>query len=205
MNDYETLEYWDKKYSEPQKEFDWFFADLTHPVLSEFLLGHLEPFKAHGTVIHAGCGNSRLSFQLYRLGFTRIVHFDFSPVVIEQLRKDLQTEFGATPEVAQDLFRVVDATDMSEFPTASADLVFEKSLLDALCCGTELGEKYELELFRVLRPGGTAIILSYSIARKLNFPLRRWEVQYHELLLQSKPRIVGAPPVYHHALICTKK
>ena len=54
-----------------------------------------------------GCGNSRLSMDLYDVGFTRITNIDISEIVIKQMQESNKTD---RPDM---LFYQMDATKMS--------------------------------------------------------------------------------------------
>jgi len=63
--------------------------------------------------------------DLYNDGFKNIVNMDYSPVVISNMQRRHKALEGVK-------WVVMDATDMSEFPPCSFDVVLEKGTLDAL-------------------------------------------------------------------------
>eukprot|EP00996_Jenningsia_fusiforme_P002793 NODE_3610_length_946_cov_42.738016_g3316_i0.p1 GENE.NODE_3610_length_946_cov_42.738016_g3316_i0~~NODE_3610_length_946_cov_42.738016_g3316_i0.p1 ORF type:complete len:205 (+),score=28.68 NODE_3610_length_946_cov_42.738016_g3316_i0:107-721(+) len=202
MPDYETLCYWEARYAK-ESEFDW-FCDLSNPILAAFF----EELELDPSVpmLHMGCGNSRLSIQLYQKGFTSAIHTDFAPSCIERMRETFRSEFPTSLADPGFLFQVVDVTDMAGFQDGSFACVFEKSLLDALSCGDDgLKERYEREVYRVLRPGGRLVIISYSASREQCFPPSRWRVTHRELLLRDgQMQSASSPEVFHHAYVCDR-
>lgn len=71
-----------------------------------------------------GCGNSKLSEDMYRDGFRCITNIDYSEVVIENMK-------DRSPEARSMQWIVMDMTDL-KFPNGSFDVVIEKATLDAL-------------------------------------------------------------------------
>ena len=75
-------EYWDSFFLKRKEEaFEWYgtFKDIQ---------AHLSilnlPFTAK--ILMIGCGNSKLSVDLYDFGYENIVNIDFSELVIEEMR-----------------------------------------------------------------------------------------------------------------------
>lgn len=80
-----------------------------------------------------GCGNSKLSDQMYEAGYHDILNIDISPSVIEQMQ-------AASNERGYDKMRweVMDATNMDTIPDHSIDVIIDKGTLDALISGKNL-------------------------------------------------------------------
>ena len=68
-----------------------------------------------------GCGNSQLSVELHKAGYTNMVNIDISPVCVANMKEEY-------PELS---FLEMDMTRLS-FPDNSFDLVVEKATLDSL-------------------------------------------------------------------------
>jgi ubiquinone/menaquinone biosynthesis C-methylase UbiE len=100
-----------------------------------------------------GCGNSKLSDQMYKAGYTNIVNIDISPSVIEQMKKEF-------PEM---VWEVMDATKMS-YKDGEFDVAIDKGTLDALISG----KNYDIctamlkECMRVLKESGQLIQITYG-------------------------------------------
>jgi len=71
-----------------------------------------------------GCGNSKLSQQMYEAGYHDIINIDISPAVIEQMKNKY-------PHM---VWEVMDVTDI-KYPNAYFDCVMDKGTLDALISG----------------------------------------------------------------------
>jgi ubiquinone/menaquinone biosynthesis C-methylase UbiE len=71
-----------------------------------------------------GCGNSKLSQQMFEAGYKDIINIDISPSVIEQMNKQY-------PHM---VWEVMDATEMT-YPDGHFDCVIDKGTLDALISG----------------------------------------------------------------------
>ena len=68
-----------------------------------------------------GCGNSQLSVELHKAGYTNMVNIDISSVCVANMKEEY-------PELS---FLEMDMTRLS-FPDNSFDLVVEKATLDSL-------------------------------------------------------------------------
>jgi 2-polyprenyl-3-methyl-5-hydroxy-6-metoxy-1,4-benzoquinol methylase len=69
-----------------------------------------------------GCGNSTLSEDLFQDGYKNVVSMDYSPVVIEKMKKKY-------PHLD---WVVMDVTDMNTVETGTYDMVIDKGVMDAL-------------------------------------------------------------------------
>src|SRR4029078_7907165 len=67
-------------------------------------------------------------------------------------------------------FAIMDATNLSDIPKHSLDLIADKALLDALFAsgpgGIRLAQRYLLECARILRPGGVLVIMSHTLSNR---------------------------------------
>lgn len=114
---YKLQEYWDKRYTK-ENNFEWCkrygdFKDLMH-----------RHVRKSDRILMLGCGNSTLSEDMYSDGYRNIVNIDFSPVVIENMKRKCQ-------DMVDMKWIVMDITDMTFAPN-SFDVVIEKATLDAL-------------------------------------------------------------------------
>lgn len=74
-----------------------------------------------------GCGNSKLSEQLYNIGYKNIINIDFSTFVIDQMNHKYKE---ICPEMQ---FLEMDACEMT-FENSSFDFVIDKGLIDSILC-----------------------------------------------------------------------
>lgn len=122
-----------------------------------------------------GCGNSKLSADLYDVGYHQLTNIDISHVVIKQMN-DLHR--NDRPGL---LFTQMDATALT-YPDSSFSAALDKGTLDALMPDdapetVATVDKYWDEVTRVLRPGGRYVcvsLLQSHILRKVieYFPAR---------------------------------
>lgn len=114
---YKLKEYWDERYSK-EDSFEWCKS------YGDFKQLLTENINKSDKILMLGCGNSSLSEDMYHDGYKNIVNIDFSPVVIENMRRKCQ-------DLVNMEWRVMDITKMS-FTPSSFDVVVEKATLDAL-------------------------------------------------------------------------
>ncbi|KIK08922.1 hypothetical protein K443DRAFT_671972 [Laccaria amethystina LaAM-08-1] len=97
--EYRTKSYWDQRYSQESVEdsFDWFksYSDLAD------IIHELIPDKS-SKILMLGCGNSKLSEDMWEDGYHNIVNTDFSKTVIEQMRRrhEVRPEMECMPHIS---------------------------------------------------------------------------------------------------------
>ena len=119
---YKIQEYWDERFSK-EETFEWCksYADFKHLLC--------ENVQKSDRILMLGCGNSRLSEDMYNDGYRNITNIDFSPVVIENMTRKCRGMVDMQ-------WMVMDITKLS-FDQSSFDVVLEKATLDALLqCST---------------------------------------------------------------------
>jgi ubiquinone/menaquinone biosynthesis C-methylase UbiE len=104
-------------------------------------------------ILMVGCGNSKLSQQMYEAGYKKIVNIDISPSVIEQMRK-------ASPDME---WTVMDATQLT-YGNEEFDFVIDKGTMDALISGKDydICTKMLSESMRVADRDGQLILITYG-------------------------------------------
>ncbi|TDL24082.1 S-adenosyl-L-methionine-dependent methyltransferase [Rickenella mellea] len=119
--DYVTKEYWDERYAKENDDgaFDWFksYADIAD------LIREYVPDKA-SRILMLGCGNSKLSEEMYDDGYKNIVNVDYSGVVIGQMKKKHEE---SRPEME---WFEMDIQELS-FGDESFDVAIDKGTMDA--------------------------------------------------------------------------
>jgi spermidine synthase/ubiquinone/menaquinone biosynthesis C-methylase UbiE len=108
-------------------------------------------------LLQVGCGNSKLSVDMYDVGYTTLTNIDISEVVIEQMKKQYRDRESCK-------WLVQDATAM-EFPDGSFSVVLDKGTLDAMMSEEsdsvhEMVRNYFKEVSRVLKPMGRFVCVS---------------------------------------------
>eukprot|EP01017_Pseudomicrothorax_dubius_P019589 TRINITY_DN2151_c0_g1_i3.p1 TRINITY_DN2151_c0_g1~~TRINITY_DN2151_c0_g1_i3.p1 ORF type:complete len:254 (-),score=58.78 TRINITY_DN2151_c0_g1_i3:322-1083(-) len=187
--EYARPEFWNKRFEEAKGFFDWYIE------YSQFKR-HLEevfPISKTDKILMVGCGNSRLSEEMYDDGYSNIINIDISDVVINIMNQ--HTESVNKPME----FIVMDATSMP-FRDASFDVVIDKGTLDALMCNPESdqeGQRLLAEMRRVCAPGGRILIVSHGSPhhRKLLFkkviPMEGHEISWIKQTLSDTSQIIN--------------
>lgn len=114
---YKLQEYWDRRYTK-EDNFEWC---KSYDDFKELIHKHV---KTGDRILMLGCGNSTLSEDMYYDGYRNIVNIDFSPVVIENMKRKCK-------DLVEMEWMVMDIARMT-FPESSFDVVIEKATLDAL-------------------------------------------------------------------------
>lgn len=106
-----------------------------------------------------GCGNSKLSDQMYEAGYEDILNIDISPSVIQQMKQ-------ASVKKGYEKMRweVMDATDMAGIQDHSVDVLIDKGTLDALISGknNDICVKMLRQYMRVMKEDGQFILITYG-------------------------------------------
>uniref|UniRef100_A0A336LKZ2 CSON009529 protein n=1 Tax=Culicoides sonorensis TaxID=179676 RepID=A0A336LKZ2_CULSO len=152
-SEFGSTEYWDKFFkARGKKAFEWYGE---YPELCGILHKYI---KAKDDVLVVGCGNSKLSSDLYDVGIKKITNIDISTTVIAQMQK-----INRHRDEMQ--WKQQDVTQMTDFESESFSVVLDKGTLDALT--TDESEEvinrvraYLSEMTRVLKIGGRFICVS---------------------------------------------
>ena len=117
--EYAKANFWEDRYVQNGGFFDWYaeFPQL-NPVFKEYGI------ENDDKVLMVGCGNSKLSGQMFKNGYGNVVNIDISPSVIAQMKEQF-------PDL---VWQVMDATDL-QYKDGEFDVVMDKGTLDALISG----------------------------------------------------------------------
>ena len=144
-----------------EAQYDSFYhSSLDKEVLSDITVGIwprdrvqaiLHDAPTGDTVLDIGCGNGHLLYQL-RHKFTRLMGLEYSAHRLEQAKINL-SDLAFTPVLGS-------AEDMSSITTGSIDCIVSADVIE------HIPDVYKAcaEMFRVLRPGGIAVINTPNIA-----------------------------------------
>jgi SAM-dependent methyltransferase len=175
MPKYGQPEYWDERYSDDNKPFDWLFDFKELRPLIELLL----PDKEEQLFL-IGCGNAPFSPHLTTKGkYTKVWNTDISPVVIAQ-------QAAMYP---RQRWEVMDVLHMPTIQNGSLPVVIDKSLIDTLLCyndSEKLITKMIDELYRVLAPGSRFISFSLHPIEEVEDKYRRpdrydWQTSFYHI------------------------
>ena len=132
MTDYSSLSYWENRYTNEHLEiFEWY---QTYETLKEKIGEYIKPTDK---ILNVGCGNSRLSEELYEDGFEDITNIDFSTKVISQIEEKNKSKY---PKMT---FKIMDVLDMQEIQTGSFNVAIDKGTLDSILCGDNSGNNVQ--------------------------------------------------------------
>ncbi|XP_066295235.1 eEF1A lysine and N-terminal methyltransferase-like [Branchiostoma lanceolatum] len=177
--EFSSAAYWDKFFRKRgEKAFEWYGE---YPELCGILHKYIKPQEQ---VLVVGCGNSRLSEDLYDVGYRGLTNMDISDVVVRQM-----TERNAEKR-AEMKFLQMDVMKM-DFPDSSFSAVLDKGTLDALMPDSQSETQERVtwmfdEVGRVLKVGGRYVIITLSqehILEKLMqyFPQEGWITRVHKV------------------------
>ena len=195
--EFQQQQYWEKFFSKRSAPFEWYgqYTDLCD-VLHKYA-------KPTSQVLVVGCGNSKLSEDLYDAGFHKIDNIDISDVVIRQMTAKNKL---SRPDMK---FTKMDILDMS-YSNAIFDCVIDKGTLDAIFSNTDdvTVQKVDRifdEVGRVLKIAGRYLCITLAqdhILQKLlqYFNESDWLLRVHRVLLGREEgegsRLGGALPVF---------
>merc|ERR1711924_180648 len=110
-----------ERYTRDPEPFDWYqrWAGLKD-VLMEYI-------QTNHQVMNLGCGNSRLSEEMYEEGFHNITNVDISLVAIKAMQEKYADNAGM-------IYQQMDCRSM-EFPDGVFNVVLDKGSLDSILCG----------------------------------------------------------------------
>ncbi|XP_023292079.2 eEF1A lysine and N-terminal methyltransferase homolog [Lucilia cuprina] len=151
--EFAQTDYWNAFFKKRgEKAFEWYGEYLE---LCEQIHKYV---KSNDKILMLGCGNSKLSMDMYDSGYKNIVNIDISAVAIKKMQE-------INSRTRSDMkFLQMDATQMS-FENEQFSVAFDKGTLDALFVDDtpevrDTVEKYFKEVSRVLRTGGRYICIS---------------------------------------------
>ncbi|GAB6023407.1 hypothetical protein CHUAL_008195 [Chamberlinius hualienensis] len=151
--EFREKEYWESFFKKrKQKTFEWYgsYGDLCS-ILHKYI-------KKMDIVLVIGCGNSKLSADMYQVGIENVTNIDISEVVIKNMSK---TYSKVAPKMK---WLKMDATKM-EFDNETFQVLLDKGTVDALMTDDsseviEIVDKMFKEVERVLKFGGRFICVS---------------------------------------------
>ncbi|CAD8114373.1 unnamed protein product [Paramecium sonneborni] len=201
-NHYGKLEYWERRYSENDKPFEWYQNyDNLKDIVTQYI-------NHNSRILNIGCGNSNIPEDMYKEGYQWIVNLDFSKVVIEFMKE----KFKSYPTHFQ--FVLADARDLP-FPNDSFDCVFDKGLLDAVLSGdysAQNSKKVINHIYRTLKKDtGVYIVVSHGFPEQrlpyLSKAEYSWKVTYSKVYkpdVRTKSLEFDAQDLnnYHFIYVC---
>merc|ERR1712070_79338 len=151
MAQYGQLSYWEDRYTNDKEVFDWY---QRYEGIKDIIAAYV---SYEAKVLMVGCGNSRLSEEMYEDNIKDITNIDISDVVIKDMTRKC---------TAMDCMRW-HCLDVLALPFGENDFeaVVDKGTLDSVLCGEGSTKNVALmckHISRVLKPGGVYIVISYG-------------------------------------------
>ena len=201
MAQYGKAAYWDERYTKDPEPFDWY---QRYSGVKDLIAQYV---KKTDHILNIGCGNSRLSEDMYDDGFSTIANIDISKVCVDQMIEKYRDKTGLS-------WQQMNCTAL-EFPDEAFDAVIDKGTIDSILCGegsTSNVGKALSEITRVLKPNGVLLMLSYGIPDNrlsyLDNDAYHWSVQVHTV---PKPTVSASAAQdssdansVHYMYVCAK-
>eukprot|EP00357_Protocruzia_adherens_P019331 CAMPEP_0115005726 /NCGR_PEP_ID=MMETSP0216-20121206/20057_1 /TAXON_ID=223996 /ORGANISM="Protocruzia adherens, Strain Boccale" /LENGTH=214 /DNA_ID=CAMNT_0002372135 /DNA_START=40 /DNA_END=684 /DNA_ORIENTATION=- len=203
MAQYGRSDYWDERYTRDKEPFDWY---QRWSGIKDVVTQHILPTNK---ILVLGCGNSRMSEEMFDDGFQNLTNIDISSVVIKDMQEKYADKVGMT-------FATVDACKMDY--DGAFDAVLDKGTIDAVLCGEDSSKNVNEMLTRVyksLTPNGVYVAITYGQPQhRLSYLTKSefsWEVTQSQV---AKPTISTTAalatddktsPNVHYIYICKKK
>lgn len=118
MAQYGKTSYWDERYTKDPEPFDWY---QRYSGIQELIQKYI---KKDDSILMSGCGNSRLSEDMYEDGYQSIANIDISRVVIDQMIEKYKEKPALT-------FQQMNVCSL-EFPDEAFEAVIAKVRAHAL-------------------------------------------------------------------------
>ena len=203
MNDYSSLSFWEKRYTNEHLEiFEWY---QTYESLREKIIEYIKPeYK----ILNVGSGTSKFAEDLFYEGIKNVTNIDFSESAVRLLEEHFEEQQIQSKCIKMNVL------DMKDFQEGEFNLVFDKALLDSILCGEDGLETVKTmlkEIYRVVADEGYYIIVSNSDerTRKELFDLNLWEYKFMEIGKPTKFIIIDEkdkdPKNFHYIYVLKKK
>eukprot|EP00948_MAST-09A_sp_MAST-9A-sp1_P002458 g2458.t1 len=204
MAQYGKYQYWDERYTKDPEPFDWY---QRYSGVKEIIADNVQK---SANILNIGCGNSRLSEDMYEDGYQSIANIDISEVVIAQMQAKYKEKYASMS------FQKMNAMEL-KFPDQSFNVVLDKGTLDSVLCGegsTSNVAKMLNEVARVMTDDGVYVCISYGTTKNRLSYLETdelkdvWDVSVKQV---AKPSVSTATQAsedsgnVHYIYICKKK
>ncbi|KAH8400549.1 hypothetical protein KR222_006179 [Zaprionus bogoriensis] len=162
--EFAQTDYWNEFFKKRGNEaFEWYVYG-EYLELCDQIHKYIKPADR---ILMLGCGNSKLSMDMYDTGFRNITNIDISPVAIKKM---IEINARKRPDMN---FIQMDATAMS-FSDESFSVALDKGTLDALFVDDNestkaIVERYFSEILRTMRNGGRYVGISLLQEHIVNY------------------------------------
>jgi len=149
---YSKKDYWDNRFEKTQDYFDWYVGwselkEIVKPLINN-----------NSKILMVGCGNSKLSENMYTENYHNIVNIDISGIVIDKMNQEKDKK-----KMNKMIYSEMDATSMT-YDDNSFDFSLDKGTFDALSCSptNELCFRMLQEMHRVTKINGYYVMITHS-------------------------------------------
>lgn len=190
---------------EKNETFDWY---QTFSGVKDIITQHISKTDK---ILNIGCGNSRLSEEMYDENYQNIVNVDISHSVIKYMEDKLKTK---CPNMT---YKQMDCLNMKEFQNGEFNVVLDKGTLDTILCGDNSEDNVEkllMEINRVLKPNGVYICISYGNEEQRKDFLKNRTINFWDIKVDriAKPSVILSgkindekdPKNYHYVYTMNK-
>ena len=153
MAQYGKSEYWEDRYQKDKEPFDWY---QRYSGVKDMITQYIQPSFQ---ILMLGCGNSKMSEDMFEDGYQHITNVDISFTVIKQMQEYYKEK------IPQLTFKQMDARSLQSQPGVF-DAVIDKACFDANLCGDNSGPNSKAmldEIHRVISPNGVYICITYGV------------------------------------------
>lgn len=199
-------DYWKDRFDK-ENHFEWLFHWDT---IKESVI----PYLNKEPILHLGCGNSTLAFDMWDSHYEHIVNVDYAENVIDRMKYLTQLKESDTKNDYSGItWHVGDCLDglSSYVPHPEYGVVIEKSLTDAIACGdnddqTKIRTLSE-QILSVTQPMGIWISITFSSTRQYiwNTQNYTWKsINTIPIQGEHNPDTPYAPTIYYYIHILQK-
>ncbi|KAI8969061.1 hypothetical protein BDF20DRAFT_990898 [Mycotypha africana] len=204
--------YWEDRFKR-EKHFEWLLT--WNNIKSEII-----PFlNVSDEILHVGCGNSTLAFDIFESGYRNITNVDYAENVISYMKSVTQKrEIEAKINYSSISWYKGDCLYhlQSYLPKKVYPVVIDKSLIDTIACGDDDNQsrvkRLAAEILSVTETDGHWFSVSFSSEREYHCQMNadtnnvyHWKtkrkIPIQVTQLNDKP---GAPPIYYYLYINQK-
>ncbi|KAK4520938.1 uncharacterized protein ATC70_006821 [Mucor velutinosus] len=197
-------EYWKNRF-EKEKHFEWLVT--WDDIKKEF-----EPYlNKDEDVLHLGCGNSELAFDLADSGYKTVVNVDYAENVIEYMKsvthekQQQNSNYSNISWISGDCLNNL----KSYLPKSQYSIIIDKSLVDTIACGDDDQQsrvkQLSTEMLSVAKPDAYWLSISFSGEREFyidNEEQFYWKTEQRIPIQVAQPNDKpGAPAIYYYLYI----
>ncbi|KAI8074269.1 uncharacterized protein B0P05DRAFT_156122 [Gilbertella persicaria] len=198
--------YWESRF-EREKHFEWLLTwDDVKPIIEPFI-------QEQQDILHLGCGNSELAFQIVDSGYTNtIVNVDYAENVIEHMKTVTQQRenpaYAGISWISGDCLNHL----QSCLPQPEYAVLIDKSLVDTIACGDDDHQTrvktLAKEMLSVAKPGAVWFSISFSGEREFlidDASNAYWKTERKLPVEVNQPNDKpGAPAIYYYVYMNKK-